>query len=122
MSEQKNILVIDDEEFIRKSLMEYLEDFEYHVETTESAEKGIEKLTEKKFDVVIVDIRLPGLNGSDFIEKIYKISPQTKFIIHTGSIDFVIPKELKTLGISEDDVILKPEPNMKVFIQKIEES
>ena len=58
-----SILVIDDEEVIRKSFILALEGTGYNVETAESGEKGIEKAREPNFDLIFLDLKMPSLDG-----------------------------------------------------------
>ena len=64
----KHILVIDDEEAVRKSFVLALEDTGYIVDTAESGTKGVQMQTEKKYDVIFLDLKMPGLNGIETLK------------------------------------------------------
>lgn len=61
------ILIVEDEDFLRSSLADFLEDHGYVVLTAPNAENGLEQLAHDHPDVCIVDIRLPDMNGNEFI-------------------------------------------------------
>ena len=67
---KKRILVIDDEKGIRKSFVLALEDTEYEVDGAESGMKGISLHKEKKYDLIYLDLKMPGLNGVETLQKI----------------------------------------------------
>ncbi|AKH21404.1 hypothetical protein AAY24_14745 [Sedimenticola thiotaurini] len=108
LSESGRILVIDDEISIRESLCAFLEDYDYQVESAESAEEALERLRHEIFDLAIVDMRLSGMSGDIFITKAIRVLPSLRFLIHTGSVEFYLSDELKRLGIREEHVYLKP--------------
>ncbi len=106
--EDIRVLIIDDEEIISSTLKDYLEDFNFSIDTADTGEGGLLCLQSAKFDAAIVDLRLPDMDGNDFILKSSRIQPDIEFFIHTGSIDYVIPPELIELGLSADSIIHKP--------------
>jgi len=108
LSESGRILVIDDEVSIRESLCAFLEDYDYRVESAESAEDALERLQHEGFDLAIVDMRLSGESGDIFIAKASQIEPELRFLIHTGSVEFSLSDQLKRLGIKDEHVYLKP--------------
>jgi len=72
----KLILVVDDEEAIRKSFALALEDTDYKVDTVVSGEKGIESVTNQTYDLIFLDLKMPGLNGVETLQKIREIDNQ----------------------------------------------
>ena len=106
---QPRILIIDDEENIRTSLTYFLEDFEeFHIRSAHSSEAALELLREEPADLCIVDIRLPAMNGAEFIHIAMKEGLCMRHVLHTGSTDFHQFIDIKELGMTEDDVFLKP--------------
>jgi CheY-like chemotaxis protein len=80
----KRILVIDDDEAVRKSFILALEDTGYQVETVESGEKGIEKLGDTGYDLVFLDLKMPGLNGVQTLRKLRQMDPLVPVYIVTA--------------------------------------
>lgn len=115
------ILIIDDEPFIRESLAGFLEDGDFDVSSANSAEQAMDLLRKDKYDIAIVDLRLPGMNGDMFIQEVHQMSPQIRFLIHTGSVDYRLSKELLAVGICPEHVFYKPQHDLTLFVDKIEE-
>ena len=82
-----NILVIDDEEVIRKSFILALEGTGHNVETAESGEQGIEKARETKFDLIFLDLRMPGLDGVETLRQLWEIGQTVPIYITTAFYD-----------------------------------
>ncbi len=114
------VLVVDDEESIRKSLVGFLEDFDFKVCSAGSAEEGLEIVTDTPLDAAVVDLRLPGISGDAMILKAYNINPKMRFIIHTGSVTYKLPGELIRIGMRQEHVFLKPLPDLTVLVDTIE--
>jgi len=98
----KKILVIDDEELIIKSLRKLLEKNGFIVFVAKKGQDALAMIEEENFDLIIVDIRMPGMNGVETTQGIYKILENkkqrklpTNFI--TGYVDQRIEKEAKAL-------------------------
>ena len=122
MGEAKaRILVVDDEERIRRGLRAWLEDEDFEVVTAESGEAALDILTRHPADGAIVDIRLPGMDGNAFMEHAHRLFPQMRFLVYTGSVDYVRPENLKGLGIDQNDVFYKPLRNMDVLVSAVRE-
>jgi DNA-binding NtrC family response regulator len=84
MSEAARILVIDDDENIRKVLETILEDEGYNVETAETAKKAIEKSEKAFYNLALIDVRLPDMEGIELLSKLRSTKPKMRKIIVTG--------------------------------------
>jgi two-component system response regulator AtoC len=82
----KRILIVDDESIVAFFLMEGLKGLgdEYDVRVTESGEMALEQLTHARFDLAVIDYRLPGISGLDLIRRLKDISPKTQTIVITA--------------------------------------
>jgi len=83
MSETKNILVIDDEEAVRRSFELALEDTPYEVTTVDCGEKGIEEV-KNGYDLVFLDLKMPGMNGVETLTQIREFSTKLPVYIVTA--------------------------------------
>jgi len=84
MSESAAVLVIDDEEAIRDSCCLVLAKAGYRTQTAEDGNVGLEKITEMKPDLVLVDLKMPGMSGMELLEKIAQIDPSIVSVVITG--------------------------------------
>ena len=78
------ILIIDDEKSIRKTLTEILTYEGYKVDEAGDGEEGLKKFREKSYDLVLCDIKMPKLDGIEFLEKAKQINADTPIIIISG--------------------------------------
>ncbi len=115
------VLIIDDDDIIRVNLVAFFEDENFIVRSAISAETGLQLLCGEPFDVGVIDIRLPGMDGNRFIIKAHEIHPRMKFIIHTGSADYFLPETLAAIGLLPRHVFLKPLKDMRLLIQAVRE-
>ncbi|MFB3916725.1 MAG: sigma-54-dependent transcriptional regulator [Terriglobales bacterium] len=87
-----NILIVDDESGIRQSLKGVLEDEGYTTAAAETGEAGLELVRKKQFDVVLLDIWLPGMDGLEALEKIKETedAPEVVMISGHGTIETAV--------------------------------
>jgi len=78
------ILIIDDEKSIRKTLTEILTYEGYNIDEASDGEEGLKKFKEKTFDLVLCDIKMPKLDGIEFLEKAKEINSDVPVIIISG--------------------------------------
>lgn len=117
---QRRVLIIDDEPSIRDSLTEFLEDFDFQVTSAASAEEALKVLNLHPQDIVVADLRLPGMSGDAMIPLAHKIQPHLRFLIHTGSVGYHLSEELTRIGMSTDHVMFKPLSDMMILINTLE--
>src|SRR5689334_17295629 len=79
-----HILVVDDEASIRETLGGILEDEGYHVTLAEDGERGLELLRDQHFDVVLLDIWLPGMDGLALLEEIKPLQDRPEVVMISG--------------------------------------
>jgi len=79
-----DLLIIDDEKAIRKTLTEILSFEGYKVEEASDGEEGLKKFKEKNFDLVLCDIKMPKLDGIEFLQKAGEINPDVPIIMISG--------------------------------------
>lgn len=108
MSEVINVLVVDDEERFRNTLAKLLTAQGMRVDTADGGPSALEKLKAESFDIVLLDVKMPGMSGQDTLPEIKKIDPDIEVIILTGHASVDIAAEMIARGGS--DYLLKPYP------------
>jgi len=106
MSTNASILIADDDIDLTSTLSEYLSGEHFDVTTASDGEQAISHLRKKKFNVAVLDIKMPKVDGFEVLKFIRSDYPDTKIIILTGYADLKNVMECKKLGA--DDVIEKP--------------
>jgi len=84
MDSSAKILIVDDDENIRKVLVAILEDKGYGTEAVGTAREAIKKSDKKFYNLALIDIRLPDMEGIDLLMKIKDTTPRMRKIIITG--------------------------------------
>ncbi len=79
-----HILVIDDEEIIRDSCVQVLSSDECDVQTAEDGQKGLELIRERLYDIVVLDLKMPGVSGMEVLKEIRTHFPETLVVVITG--------------------------------------
>ncbi len=79
-----NILIIDDEKAIRKTLTEILSFEGYKIDEASDGEEGLKRFGEKSYDLVLCDIKMPKIDGIEFLEKAKGINPDIPIIMISG--------------------------------------
>jgi DNA-binding NtrC family response regulator len=91
-------MFVDDEEGVRLSWNRYLTDHGFDVTTVENGEEAISKLRAKPVDVVVSDLRMPGVDGIELLEWIHDAQPETRFILLTGYGNDEVERKVRELG------------------------
>ena len=100
-----HILVVDDDDGIRSLVKKYLNENNYLITTAQNAEEAITKIKLIKFDLIILDIMMPGKNGLEFIQE-YKNKLDTPIILLTAKGE--AKERIEGLEIGADDYLPKP--------------
>ena len=100
-----HILVVDDDDGIRNLLKDYLSKNDYIVSTAENAQKAKSKIEYIKFDMIILDVMMPGKNGYELTEDIKK---ETNIPIILLTAKGEVENRIKGLELGADDYLSKP--------------
>ena len=106
MDKKLSIMIVDDEPIVGKRLKQALSKFGIAVEVFEDSEVALNRLKDKKFDIVVTDIRMEKIDGIQILESVLKHSRHTKVIIITGYATIEVAQEALAKGAF--DFIAKP--------------
>lgn len=106
MNSRASILIVDDEKIVRDSLFHWFEEEGYHVDTAEDAETALKKFTKDKYDLLLVDMKMPGMNGLDLLVKIKEIDKDSIVILITAFAS--VSSAIKALKDGAFDYVTKP--------------
>ena len=112
------ILAIDDDQAVRESLSNYLEDFGYKVLHGQDGEDGLAVFREQAPDIVLTDLRMPRMDGLQVLEAIRKESPETPVMVISGVGD--IRDVVEALRRGAWDYLVKPIQDMNILVHSVE--
>ncbi len=101
-----NILIIDDEPYLLEKLNSVLTAEHYSVETAADGRAGLEKIWNDSYDLILLDIMLPGLNGLEILAEIREAGIRTPVLMLTAKSD--IEDKVTGLNLGADDYLAKP--------------
>ena len=114
MDDKMRILIIDDEEIVLKSCVRILKNDSYEIDTCLSGDEGLRKVAEKEYDIVITDLKMPGLSGMEVLAELRKNYQDIIAIIFTGFATVENAREALKMGAF--DYIPKPFTNEELRI------
>lgn len=114
------ILLVDDEERLLRSLAFFFEDEGFDVLTAKTGEEALTILRQEQLDVCVVDMRLPGIDGNEVIRQSCKDGLLSKFLIHTGSSDYLLPDDILNMGITHEHVFSKPLADLSILVNAVQ--
>src|SRR5688572_25547335 len=100
------ILVVDDEDTIRLVLAKYLRTRGFDVATAESGDAALEKLSEGRFDLMLCDVRMPGLSGVEIVPTALETDPELGIVMLSAVNDAPTATEAMAQGVL--DYLIKP--------------
>ena len=104
-AEEKTVLIVDDEAIVRESLKDWLKDT-YRVATAKTGEEALELIEKEDFDILVVDVRLPGKSGIQVLKEVKEVKPYIESIVITGYPTVDLAVDAMKLGAV--DYLVKP--------------
>jgi CheY-like chemotaxis protein len=112
----QRILVLDDDPVVQMNLRVCLEDEGFTVLSAATGQDALQLLGgDSPPDLAVLDIRLAGMSGEEFLLRARAILPALRFLIHTASTDYAIPRALTEAGVRTEDVLIKPLADVRTF-------
>ncbi|MCK5657666.1 MAG: sigma-54 dependent transcriptional regulator [Syntrophobacteria bacterium] len=106
MKENARILVVDDEPMVCLALTNWLEEENYFTKAVGGGPEAIASLREENWDIVILDLRMPGMDGIEVLKQVQEIAPQTVVIMMTAYAS--IPGAVQAMQEGAYDYVVKP--------------
>ena len=106
MKKSRKILIIDDDRLILKSIERQLKNDFSNLELEDNPVRGLEKINDKNYDLVLCDIKMKSLSGLEVLKEIKERRPEIPVIILTGYVDDKLIEEANRLGCR--DFLIKP--------------
>ena len=106
MNHKESILIVDDEKIVRESLFHWFEEEDYNVDTAEDGETALHKFDKGKFDLILLDMKMPGMSGLDLLARVKEIDPDIVVILITAFAS--VPTAIKALKDGAYDYVTKP--------------
>jgi DNA-binding NtrC family response regulator len=116
---QARVLLVDDEEEFTDALSKRLEARNLKVKTVNRGEDAVHMVDEQSFDVIILDLAMPGMDGLETLQQIKANHPDAEIIILTGHAS--VESSVKAMKIGAEDLLEKP-VDMADLLSKIEEA
>ena len=117
--ERTRILIIDDEEIVRESLSAWLEQDGYTLAVASDGETGLERIRNERWSILLVDLKMPGIDGLHVLEEARKVQPDAAAVIMTAYA--TVDTAVAAMKIGAYDYLVKPfDPEeLSLMIQKI---
>ncbi len=112
------VLTIDDDQFVRESLANYLEDFGYTVLQAGDGLQGLELLAAHHPDLILVDLRMPRMDGLQVLAKVQEVAPEIPIMVVSGAGD--IRDVVEALRRGAWDYLVKPIQDMNILLHSVQ--
>jgi len=114
------LLIVDDEEEILNMLRRNLEMEGYEVKTTTKPSEAVNMMEEELFNLVLLDIKMPGMSGIELLEELKRINPLANIIMMTGYSSMA--NVVDCLGSGAMDYFVKPFNDLDLIIQALDQA
>ena len=112
-----SVLVIDDDSTVRDSVVAYLDDCDYEMMSADSAQSALSVLENEYPDAVICDLKMPGMNGIELLEKLSESHPGLPVIVVSGA--GVMDDVVRALRLGAADFLVKPILDLEVLVHAL---
>jgi len=114
-----NVLLVDDEEQFLDTLSQRLELRGIKVDTVTGGEEAMDKITAKKFDAIVLDLVMPGIDGMETLKRLKEKNPDIQIIMLTGKA--TVKKGIEAMKLGAEDFLEKP-VDLNVLMEKIKKA
>ncbi len=115
------VLIVDEDPAVRERLSAFLKDYGFCTASCDCAKEARRLMFESAYDVCITELHLPDLGAEDLIQLASIRVPAQRYIIHTDTLSYSLPPELKALGMRPEHVFHKPVRVMNLLVKCIKE-
>lgn len=112
------ILVVDDEHEIQEMVQRHFRFLGYEVETAGNGVEALSRMQDQRYDIVISDIMMPEMNGTDLLREIRRQFPMTHVIIISGYV--TLDSALTCMRLGADTLVLKPLEDLGLLEEAVE--
>ncbi len=117
--EEFNVLVVDDEEDFRETLVKRMEKRNLNVSGAESGPKALDLMDKMDFDVVVLDVKMPGVDGIETLREMKRKKPLTEVILLTGHAS--VESGIEGMKLGAFDYLMKP-VNIDELLEKMRQA
>ncbi len=111
-NETAHVLVVDDEGAIRYSVSKTLQRIGYEVDEASTGEEAVDMMKKREYEVVLTDIRMPGITGVELLKRIKDVSPDAIVILMTGYAS--LGTAVESLRLGAHDYLVKPSSSQDI--------
>lgn len=117
---RRRLLIIDDDTIVRQSIVVYLADSGFEVLEAGNGQQGLDLFFQEKPDIVLTDLRMPGIDGLQVLRKIHEECPDTPVMVISGA--GVVADVVEALRLGASDYMIKPVVDMEMLVHSIDKS
>ena len=116
----RKLLIIDDDTIVRQSVVAYLEDSGFDVQEASDGPSGLEAFRKYRPDLVLTDLRMPGMDGLQVLKEIHDECPEAPVIVVSGA--GVMGDVVEALRLGASDYMIKPIVDMEMLVHSVHKS